>query len=98
MAYTPEDEAVLSAAINGSHRIAAIIADLPADHQQRAFDATEQSYRETVENLNYPEDAASAWVAAVMYSVRVQVEKIEQAGRNKQTDHPDSGIKPANGA
>jgi hypothetical protein len=36
MAYPPEDEAVLSAAIDGSHPIAAIVADLPADHQQPA--------------------------------------------------------------
>lgn len=76
MAYTPEDNAVLQAAIDGVPRVAAAIAELPDDSRQRAIEAAEQSYRKTLQELEYPEDAADSWVAAVMYRLTAEVQKI----------------------
>jgi hypothetical protein len=97
MAHTPENESVLRAAIDGASRVAASIAQLPDNQQQRALEAAEQSYRCTVRELEYSDDAANSWVAAIMYSLRAEVEKIAQRRRSAQIA-TEAGIKIVNGA
>jgi Mg/Co/Ni transporter MgtE len=86
MADTSEDNSVLRAAIDGIARVAEAIDDIPEDQQKRALEAAESSYRQTVRELNYPEDVANSWVTAMMYTLTAEVEKISQARR----DNPDT--------
>jgi hypothetical protein len=91
MAYTADDDAVLSAAIDGSPRVAAIIAELPQDQHPRAFDAAEQIYRDILEERNYPEDAATSWLTAMMHFLRAEVAKKAQACPNRNQCCRDQG-------
>jgi hypothetical protein len=77
MTPASEQEAIVQAAIAGIPKIASAIAALPKEHHEQAFKAVEQSYRETIQNLNYPEASAKAWILAVMFSIRAEVENME---------------------
>ena len=62
MAYTAEDEAVLSAAVDGSHPTAALVVDHPADHQQpaRLSDLPERRTRARTPGLSVDQRRALA--------------------------------------
>jgi hypothetical protein len=77
MTPTSEQEATMRAAIAGIPKVVSAIAALPKKHEEQAFKAVEQSYHETVRNLDYPEASAEAWVLAVMFSIRAEVENTE---------------------
>jgi hypothetical protein len=78
----------LQAAIDGIARVAQAIDDIPEDQQKRALEAAESSYWKTVRELNYPEDVANSWVAAIMYNLTAEVEKISQARRENSDTTP----------
>ena len=77
MTSVSEQEAIVQAAIAGIPKVASAIAALPKEHQEQAFKAVAQSYHEIVRNLDYPEASAKAWVLAVMFSIRAEVENAE---------------------
>ena len=70
----------MQAAIAGIPKVASAIAALPKEHQEQALKAVEQSYHETVRDLDYSEESAKAWVLAVMFSIRTEVENMETQG------------------
>jgi hypothetical protein len=80
MDLTEEREAILQAAIAGVRRVAVAIAALPQGHQERAFEAAERTYQQTMHDLGYPEDAARSWVSAMMYRLRADVDDIAKSG------------------
>jgi hypothetical protein len=86
MADTSEDNSVLRAAIDGIARVAEAIDNIPEDQQKRALEAAEISYRQTVGELNYPEDIANSWVTAMMYTLTTEVKKISRARRDSGHD------------
>ena len=71
---------MLQAAVAGVRRVAAAIAALPREDQERAFQAAERAYTQTVRDLDYPEDAAHSWVAAMMHRLRADVQKVGEGG------------------
>jgi hypothetical protein len=77
---TEDREAILKAAIDGVWRVAEAIAALPQTHQERALEAAEQTYQQTVRDLGYPEDDALSWVLHMMYRLRADIEEIINNG------------------
>ena len=75
-----EHEDVLNAAVAGVRKVAAAIAALPRKDQERAFEAAERAYAQTVRDLDYPEDAAHSWVSAMMHRLRADVQEIGETG------------------
>jgi Mg/Co/Ni transporter MgtE len=78
MDLTEDREAILKAAVDGVRRVAEAIAALPQGQQERAFEAAEQTYQQTVRDLGYPEDVAGSWVSHMMYRLRADVEEINK--------------------
>jgi hypothetical protein len=75
MTTPSEHEDMLKAAVAGVRRVAAAIAALPREDHERAFEAAERAYAETVRDLDYPEDAAHSWVSAMMHRLRADVQE-----------------------
>ena len=71
-----ERETILEAAVAGIPRVAQAIAETPAEHQAKALEAAERSYRETLQDLGYEKGLVQSWVSAVM--LRLQREVKEQ--------------------
>ena len=80
MASSSESERTLDAAVGGIPRVAKAIAEIPTALRQRALEAAERSYRQTVRDLGYPEPDAEVWTCAVIFRVRSQVAQYEEAG------------------
>jgi hypothetical protein len=70
-----ECDDILQSAIDGVQRVAVAIASLSEEHREQAFEAAEHSYRQTVRDLGYSEDAAASWVSALMSRLRADVEE-----------------------
>jgi len=68
-----QTEEILDAAVTGIPRVAKVIAEIPTEHRERALEAAERSYQQTVWNLGYTEAGAKGWIAAVMFRLRSQV-------------------------
>jgi hypothetical protein len=85
-----EQEDVLQAAVAGVRKVAAAIAALPREDRERAFEAAERAYAQTVRDLDYPEDAARSWVSAMMHRLRADVQEVAEAG----TDHSPGDATP----
>ncbi|MGA2314398.1 MAG: hypothetical protein ABSF87_18920 [Xanthobacteraceae bacterium] len=75
MASSSQEEEILETAIAGIPRVAQVIAAIPREHQAKALEAAESSYRQTVLDLGYEEAPTKVWVAAVMFRLRAEVEK-----------------------
>jgi hypothetical protein len=56
-----------------------VIVETPIEHRERAFEAAEGSYRQTVRDLGYPEDDAKIWVATVIFRLLAATEEQESA-------------------
>jgi len=80
MASSSESVRTLDAAVGGIPRVAKAIAEIPTALRQRALEAAERSYRQTVRDLGYPEPDAEVWTCAVIFRVRSQVAQYEEAG------------------
>ena len=61
-----EDDAVLSAALDGIPKIAERIANVSPNVRSRALEAAEQSYLQTARALGYDELDAQLWASTVM--------------------------------
>jgi hypothetical protein len=66
-----EDDAVLSAAIDGIPKIAERIADLSPSVRSLALAAAEQSYLQTARSLGYDELDAQLWASSVMVHLQI---------------------------
>ncbi len=77
MAPGRDSEMILEAALDGIPRVAKAIANVPSPLQQRALEAAERAYRQTVRDLGYPEPDAEVWTCAVMFRVRSQLAEHE---------------------
>jgi hypothetical protein len=77
MAPSRDSEGILEAALNGIPRVGKAIADIPSPLRQRALEAAERTYRQTVRDLGYPEPDAEVWTCAVMFRVRSQLAEHE---------------------
>jgi hypothetical protein len=82
MDSTGEPEDILEAAVAGVRKVAAAIAAVPEEHRERAFEAAERSYQQTIRDLGYPEDAARSWVSAMMYRLHADVKEISKGDAN----------------
>jgi len=88
MASSLEAEEILQLAANGIQRVAQVIVETPTEDRKRAFDAAENSYRQTVGELGYEQDDAERWVAALMLRLRTEVveqgvERLQSAAREE---------------
>jgi hypothetical protein len=90
MDKSSEQEDVLQAAVAGVRTVAAAIAALPGEDRERAFEAAERAYAQTVRELDYPEDAAHSWVSAMMHRLRADVQEVGEAG----ADHSPGDATP----
>ena len=68
-----QTEEILDAAVTGIPRVAKVIAEIPTEHRERALEAAERSYQQTVWDLGYTEAGAKGWISAVMFRLRSQV-------------------------
>ena len=68
-----QTEEILDAAVTGIPRVAKAIAEIPTEHRERALEAAERSYQQTVWDLGYTEAGAEGWISAVMFRLRSQV-------------------------
>jgi hypothetical protein len=80
MASSSESERVLGAAIAGIPQVAKTIAEVPTALRERALQAVERSYRQTVRDLGHSEADTQVWISAMMFRLRSQV---EEHGRGK---------------
>jgi S-adenosylmethionine synthetase len=69
-----EDDAVLSAAIDGVSKIAERLANVSSGVRSRALAAVEQSYRQTARSLGYDERDAQLWASTVMVELQIREE------------------------
>jgi hypothetical protein len=79
------DGDILQTAIIGIPRVAEKIVKLPHELRQKAFEAVERSYLQTVMHSRCDEDHARHFVGAVMGTLRAEVadqarEKVETTG------------------
>jgi hypothetical protein len=74
MSHMLEDDAVLSAAIDGIPKIAERIANVSPSVRSRALAAAEQSYLQTARALGYDELDAQLWASTVMAQLKIREE------------------------
>jgi hypothetical protein len=74
MSQMLEDDAVLSAAIDGVSKIAERLANVSSSVRSRALAAVEQSYRQTARALGYDELDAQLWASTVMAQLQMREE------------------------
>ncbi len=68
-------EVTLEEAAAGVTRVARAIVGIPAKHRQNALGAVERSYRKTATDLGFVEGQAQGWAAAIMVSLRAELEE-----------------------
>jgi hypothetical protein len=73
---------VLQGVINGLSRVAEAIAAVPANERSKAMTAVEASYRQTALELGYTDTEARDWAAAIMFSLRTQVQGRRSSDEN----------------
>jgi hypothetical protein len=81
MSQMVENDAVLSAAIDGIPRIAERIANVSPSVWSRALAAAEQSYLQTARALGYDELDAQLWASTVMVELQIREEMGNLVGR-----------------
>jgi hypothetical protein len=69
----PEESKFLQAATVGIPRVARVIAEIPAEHRTRAWQAVERGYLQAIRDTGFAEKAARDLVAALMRRLREQV-------------------------
>ena len=74
-----ETDAILEAAVAGITRVAQAITEIPAEHRAKALEATERSYRETLQDLGYQEGPVQSWVSVVMLRLKRELEVQDSA-------------------
>jgi hypothetical protein len=74
MSQNLENDAVLSAAIDGISKIAERIANVSPSDRSRALAAVEQSYLQTARALGYDELDAQLWASTVMAQLKIREE------------------------
>jgi|SRR5580704_1701585 hypothetical protein len=96
MAFSQESEKILEAAVAGIRRVANTIAEIPIEFRERALEAAERSYQQTVRDLGYSEADAQPWVSAVMFRLRGQVAELEpEDPGGSEPDEPRWPMAPA---
>jgi hypothetical protein len=80
MSQTLEDDAVLSAAIDGIPKIAERIANVSPSDRSRALVAVEHSYLQTARALGYDELDTQLWASTVMAQLQSR-EEIDLSGQ-----------------
>ena len=88
MASSSEADEILQLATDGILRVAQVISEIPTEDRKRAFDAAENSYRQTVGELGYEGDDAEKCVAALMLRLRTEVveqgvDRLQSAAREE---------------
>ncbi len=68
-----ELETVLDAAVAGVSRVAELIASLPDEDRQKAFDAAGRSYFRTAVELGYSEEQALGWSLSLLTKLRSEI-------------------------
>jgi hypothetical protein len=68
-------EDALEKATSGITRVAQAIVGIPAEQRLKALGAVERSYRKIATDLGFREDQARGWAAAIMASLRAELEK-----------------------
>ena len=68
-------EDTLEKAAAGITRVARAILGVPANHRQKALGAVERSYRKIAIDLGFREDQARGWAAAMMATLRAELEE-----------------------
>ena len=87
MSHIVEDDAVLSAALDGIPKIAERIANVSPSVRSRALEAAEQSYLQTARALGYDELDAQLWASTVMAQLQI-TEGIENLVGQIANDEP----------
>ena len=64
----------LQGVINGLPRVAEAIAAVPAAERSKALTAVEESYRQSALDLGYNDGEAQAWLAAIIFRLRSDVQ------------------------
>jgi hypothetical protein len=82
MASISESERILGAAIAGIPQVEKKIVVIPTALRERALEAVERSYQQTVRDLGHSETDAQGWIAAMMFRLRSQVAEHEKLGGN----------------
>jgi hypothetical protein len=72
MALSVEEDDVLSAAIAGIPRVAALIATVPDEDRSRVLEVAEKSYIDTAHGLGYQDADAQHWASEVMSRLRIE--------------------------
>ena len=90
IASSSKEEEILAAAVAGIPRVAQVVASIPSEHQSRALDAAESSYRQTLRDLGYEEAPIQGWTSAVMFRLRSEVKKQESA-KQEMLVQPETG-------
>ena len=80
MSQIVEDDAVLSAALDGIPKIAERIANVSPSVRSLALAAAEQSYLQTARELGYDELDAQLWASTVMVQLQTRDEIANLAG------------------
>ena len=68
-------EDALEKAASGITRVAQAIVGIPAEQWLKALGAVERSYRKIAIDLGFREDQARGWAAAIMASLRAELEE-----------------------
>jgi hypothetical protein len=78
---------ILQQTIVGIPRVAERIVELPEEQRQKAFEAVQRSYLQTVLDLDYAEAEARDWVGAVMDTLRAEVDEQARDEPQVPVDH-----------
>jgi hypothetical protein len=81
------DGDILQTAIIGIPRVAEKIVKLPHEQRQKAFEAVEQSYLQTVMHSHCAEDDARHFIGAVMDTLRAEVADQVREEAHTTADH-----------
>ncbi len=86
MELTSDRERTLDSAVAGIPRVAKTIAGIPTALRERALEAAERSYRQTLRDLGCQELDAQVWISAVMFRLRSQVAQYEEEGSASEAE------------
>jgi hypothetical protein len=92
MVSRSEAKSVLDAGIAGIPRVAESIAGISGELRERAFEAAERSYQQTVRDLGYSEEDAHGWISVVMFRLRGQVTELSGQRLNAAAPRPKQRI------
>ena len=97
MVSRSEAKSVLDAGIAGIPRVAESIAGISGELRERAFEAAERSYQQTVRDLGYSEEDAHGWISVVMFRLRRQVAELSTTKLDGSGSEAEKSVKISKG-